>query len=492
MRLLSELVGDDIDRSTLPSGWENIPVSGIALDSRKVRQGYVFAAVPGVKMDGRTFIGEAVKRGAVAVLTSTLPDDMPKPSVPVLSSANMRCSLALMAARFHAPQPEWVVAVTGTDGKTSTAHFYQQMWRLMGEKAASIGTLGVIAPAGLPDYPVVNTTPDPVLLHSTLADLARNGVQHVAMEASSHGLDQHRLDGVEVKAAGFTNLSRDHLDYHGTEENYFRAKLRLFTEVMQVGGVAVLNADERHYNDLAQLSAAQGHKVMGYGRAGDALRLHSLEPHSMGQYAKVEIAGHKADINIPLIGGFQVMNILCAAGLALASGAQPEALLGVIGKLKGVPGRMEQVAVHDSGAPVFIDYAHTTGGLESVLTHIRPHVPGRLVLVFGCGGDRDAGKRPEMGKIAAQLADLVFVTDDNPRTEKPDAIRAQIMAACPGATEVAGRREAILTATRQLQRGDVLLITGKGHEQGQIIGDVTHPFDDAEVAREAVSLVKHV
>lgn len=487
MRYLSDLVGNETDTRNLPQGWERIDVIGITADSRAVKPGWLFAAIPGVKMDGRTFIQDAVRHGAVAILTSKLDADMERPRVPVLQSDNVRHAVAMMAARFHTPQPKHVAAVTGTDGKTSTAHFYQQLWRLMGAKAASIGTLGVVAPADVPAFPAVNTTPDPVLLMQVLQTLARHEVQHVAMEASSHGLDQHRLDGVDVRVAGFTNLTRDHLDYHHTEEAYFHAKLRLFTEVMRGGGVAVLNADEQHYEELKRASLATGHKVMGYGRAGDALRLLSLVPHATGQYAALELAGRKHEIDIPLIGGFQVMNILCAAGMAVAAGADADALAGAIGKLGGVPGRMEQVAVAKAGAPVFVDYAHTPGGLESVLTHIRPHVKGRLAVVFGCGGDRDRGKRPVMGEIAARLADAVFVTDDNPRTENAAGIRAEVMAGCPDAAEVEGREAAIRKAVAGLQKDDALVIAGKGHEQGQIVGDAVHPFNDAEVARRAVS-----
>lgn len=487
MRYLSDLVGNDIDHHLLPKGWEDIDITGITADSRAVRPGFLFVAIPGVKMDGRSFIGDAVKHGAAAILTSRLEEGAAVPAVPVLPSSNVRHSVAVMAARFYAHQPAHVAAITGTDGKTSTAHFYQQLWRLMGVKAASIGTLGVIAPEGLPEYPAVNTTPDPVLLMATLKDLAQHGVQHVAMEASSHGLDQHRLDGVQVRVAGFTNLTRDHLDYHHTEAAYFNAKKRLFTEVMRGGGVAVLNADERHFAELKQAAQQHNHRVMGYGFAGDALKLLSLQPHATGQKAVLGTAGAEYTLEIPLIGGFQVMNILCAMGMAIAEGAEIEALCEAVQRLQGVPGRLEQVAVHGSGAPVFIDYAHTTGGLESVLTHIRPHVQGRLVLVFGCGGDRDRGKRPEMGKIAAQLADSVFVTDDNPRSENPTLIRRDVMEGCPDATEIEGRAAAIVAAAKTLKQGDALVIAGKGHEKVQIIGDVTHPFDDAEEARKAVS-----
>lgn len=487
MRYLSDLVGNDIDTRNLPQGWQQVDVTGITTDSRAVKQGWIFAAIPGVKMDGRAFIKDAVQQGASAILTSKLEDGTEKPAVPVLQAANLRHAVSMMAARFYAPQPKHMAAVTGTDGKTSTAHFYQQLWRLMGEKAASVGTLGVVAPEDVPEFPAVNTTPDPVLLMQMLQTLAQHEVHHVAMEASSHGLDQHRLDGVDVRVAGFTNLTRDHLDYHHTEEAYFHAKLRLFTEVMRGGGVAVLNADERHFGELKQASLATGHKVLGYGRSGDALKLMSLVPHATGQYAALELLGKKYEVDVPLIGAFQVMNILCAAGMAIAEGADAAHLAKAIGKLSGVPGRMEQVAKAKSGAPLFVDYAHTPGGLESVLTHIRPHVKGKLAVVFGCGGDRDRGKRPVMGEIAARLADAVFVTDDNPRSEQAAAIRAEVMAGCPNATEVEGREAAIMAAVAGLQKDDALVIAGKGHEQGQIVGGVTHPFDDAEVARRAAA-----
>ncbi|MCH2548146.1 MAG: UDP-N-acetylmuramoyl-L-alanyl-D-glutamate--2,6-diaminopimelate ligase [Alphaproteobacteria bacterium] len=487
MRYLSDLVGNEIDKHNLPPHWQEIDVMGITADSKAVRPGYVFVAIAGTKHDGRDYIADAISHGAVAILTSQLPDDMAPPKVPVLHSSNVRHSIAVMAARFHAPQPTWIAAVTGTDGKTSTAHFYQQIWRLLDVPAASIGTLGVVAPENVPDYPAINTTPDPVLLQSTLKDLALHGVQHVAIEASSHGLDQHRLDGAHIRVAGFTNLTRDHLDYHKTEENYFNAKLRLFTEVMEGGGVAVLNADELHYDALKKASIATGHKVMGYGKNGDVLKLLSLQPHAHGQIVRMKIDGKEVTLDVPLIGAFQVMNILCAMGMAIASEAQHEALYEVIPQLKGVPGRLEHVATHRSGAPVFIDYAHTTGGLESVLTHIRPHVENKLHVVFGCGGNRDRGKRPQMGEIAVRLADVVTVTDDNPRSENPHLIRNDVMAGCPSATEIEGRRKAIEYAMSQLQAGDALIVAGKGHEKVQIIGDVTHPFDDAEVARMAVS-----
>lgn len=488
MRYLSELTGSEIETRTLPEGWQEMVISGVTADSRQVKPGYLFVAVSGVKQDGRAFIPQAVALGAAAIITDKLPEDAQNHKAPILLSANARLSLCHIAARFYGLQPAHVVAVTGTDGKTSTAHFYQQFWKILGKKSASIGTLGVIAPEGLPEYPAINTTPDPVLLHRTLADLARHGVEYAAMEASSHGLDQHRLDGVKLQAAGFTNLTRDHLDYHLTDEAYFAAKLRLFTEVLAGGGTVVLNADDARFAELKAASQKSGHKIISYGWAEDAdMRLQRLTPQATGQEAKTVLFGKEYVLKIPLIGAFQLANILCAMGLAIACGAEVEALVNAIPELKGVPGRMEPVATHMSGAPVFVDYAHTPGGLKSVLTHIRPHVKGRIYVVFGCGGDRDRGKRPQMGAIAAELADKVFVTDDNPRTENPTLIRKDVMQGCPGATEIEGRKEAIFAAVRELRAGDALVIAGKGHEKTQIIGDKTYPFDDGLVAKEGVA-----
>lgn len=490
MRYLSDLVGQEIDRRMLTSGWEEVDIVGITADSRQVKPGFLFAAMHGAAHDGRQFIPQALQHGAAAILTDSLPEGASVPNVPVLYSSNPRHSLAMIASRFYELQPRYVAAVTGTDGKTSVAHFYQQLWRLMGKSAASIGTLGVVAPENVPEHPALNTTPDPVLLHATLKTLANHGVQHVALEASSHGIHQHRLDGVHIRVAGFTNLTRDHLDYHGTEEAYFHAKQGLFTDVMQGGGVAVLNGDDPHAEALENASKATGHKVMRYGKAGRELKLLSIIPHATGQQVAVEICGETVSLDIPLIGAFQVMNVLCASGMVIAEGADIKDVVAAIPLLHGVPGRMERVTVHASGAPVFVDYAHTPAGLQSVLSHIRPHVEKRLVVVFGCGGNRDRGKRPLMGKIAAEYADIVFVTDDNPRTENPALVRKDVMQGCPGAAEIPGRMEAITAAVRILQAGDALVIAGKGHEKIQIIGDKTHPFDDAEVARSAVRLLQ--
>ena len=490
MRYLSELIDDSIAVHGMAYGDEEIDIAGITADSRAVEQGFMFVAVPGAKDDGRKYIPAAVKKGAAAVMTSALLEDMEMPSVPLLLTPNPRRELARVASRFYPQQPQWIGAVTGTDGKTSVAHFFQQMWRLMGVPAASIGTLGVVAPDNMPEFSVSNTTPDPVALHKTLEQMSQHHINHVAMEASSHGLDQHRLDGVNVKVAGFTNLSRDHMDYHHTEEAYFHAKTRLFTDVMQGGGVAVLNADDSHFAELETMSRKVGHKIMSYGTAGKDMQLLASKPHTSGQKISLKFFGNKVDVDVPLIGGFQVMNILCAAGMAVACGAEPKDILAVIPKLSGVPGRMEGAAVHPNGAAIYVDYAHTPGGLASVLKHVRPHVDKKLVVVFGCGGDRDKGKRPQMGKIAAELADKVYVTDDNPRTENAETIRKEVLAGCPTATQIASRADAIATAIGTLEKGDVLVIAGKGHEQGQIVGSTTHPFDDGDVARKAVKALK--
>lgn len=490
MRYLSELTGKECVTQGLPRGWDEIAITGITVDSREVKPGYVFVAIPGAKQDGRAHIPEAIKHGASAIVTSALPEGMETGKAIVLHATNPRHALSKMAARFYPLQPRWIAAITGTDGKTSVAHFYQQLWNLMDRPSASIGTLGVVAPDGLPFYPALNTTPDPVLLHRALNDLVNHNVQHVAIEASSHGLDQRRLDGVRVKVAGFTNFTQDHLDYHHSMDAYFNAKLRLFTEVMAGGGTAVLNADDPCFAALEKACKNIGHKVLAYGEAGKGVRLLSTRPHLNGQEIEAEIIGRQMQLEIPLIGAFQVMNILCAAGMALASGAETDALAAAIPQLKGVPGRLEKVAEHASGATIFVDYAHTPGGLASVLRHVRPHVKGRLHLVFGCGGDRDRTKRAPMGKAAHELADKVYVTDDNPRSENPLLIRRDVMKACEGATEIEGREAAIMAAVQGLEAGDVLVVAGKGHEKTQIIGDTVYPFDDAEVARRAVQQAK--
>lgn len=461
-------------------------ITGLTADSREVRPGFLFAALPGSRVDGRAFIADAVANGATHVLApegTVLPPGAE--GAALIADANPRRRFALAAAAFYGRQPEVIAAVTGTSGKTSVATFTRQIWTRLGRQAASIGTLGISAP-GMERYGAL-TTPDPVALHASLADLAAAGVTHLAMEASSHGLDQYRLDGVAVTAAAFTNLSRDHLDYHGTMAAYLAAKTRLFTEVLAPHGTAVVNADSAEGVSVAAAAAASGRTVMTYGRAGADLRLVDAAPLAEGLALTLEIAGRRRRTELPLAGVFQAHNVLAALGLVLAGGIEAGAAIDALARLEGVRGRLERVARTPSGATVYVDYAHKPGALEAVLAALRPHAAARLAVVFGCGGDRDRGKRPEMGAIAARLADRVWVTDDNPRSETPAAIRAEILAGCPGAREIGDRAQAIEAAIRDLGAGDVLVIAGKGHETGQIVGDEVRPFDDAAVARAAVA-----
>ncbi|HYM01715.1 MAG TPA: UDP-N-acetylmuramoyl-L-alanyl-D-glutamate--2,6-diaminopimelate ligase [Stellaceae bacterium] len=468
----------------------NPDIRGITSDSRNVRPGFLFAALAGSRADGGHFVDDAVARGAVAVLT----DDPARfaaltqrtPPVHILFDANPRRRLARMAARFYAPQPETLVAVTGTNGKTSVTAFTRQIWQRLGHRAASLGTIGIVGPNF--EQPGALTTPDPVTLHRELSILARSNIDHVALEASSHGLDQFRLDGLELSAAAFTNLTRDHLDYHRDMEAYFTAKTRLFTELLPPDGTAVLNIDSPEGERLAALCRQRGQHILTFGAAAHAdLRLVSARPLDAGQRLSLTVLGEARDIVLPLIGAFQASNALAALGLAIATGAPADRAVDALTLLTGAPGRLEHVATHSNGAPVIVDYAHTPDALETVLRALRAHCRGRLVTVFGCGGDRDAGKRPQMGAIADRLADVVIVTDDNPRSEDPALIRRAILAACPKAEEIADRRAAIERGVALLAPGDLLLIAGKGHERGQIVGAVTHPFDDAVVAREAVA-----
>jgi len=462
------------------------PITGLTADSRAVRPGMLFAALPGTARDGRAFIPQAVAGGAVAVLApkgTVLPAGCE--GVALIEDANPRRRLALLAASFHGAQPDTIAAVTGTNGKTSTAQFTRQIWQGLGHRAGALGTLGLVAD-GFPETPSL-TTPDPVALHAMLADLARAGVDHLAMEASSHGLDQFRLDGVLVRVAGFTNLTRDHLDYHGSMEAYFQAKAMLFERVMPQGATAVLNADIPEFERLAALCRARKQTVLSFGARGRDLRVVSVAPLPHGQRLGLEVMGRGHSLDLPLVGQFQVWNVLCALGLAIGAGADPEKALATLPGLTGVRGRLELVARPKNDTAVYVDYAHTPDGLETVLKALRPHTTGALRVVFGCGGDRDRGKRPLMGEIAGRLADRVIVTDDNPRSEDPASIRAAVMAGCPAATEVGDRAGAIALAIGELRPGDVLVIAGKGHEQGQIVGAEVRPFDDATVARTIVN-----
>ena len=467
---------------------ENPEIVGLTADSRAVRPGFLFAALPGSRNDGRAYVADAVARGAVAILAPP-GTAVEAPAIRLIEDPAPRRAFALMAAAFYGRQPERVVAVTGTNGKTSTVRFVRQLWERLGRRGASLGTLGLDAPAGVTLNGPSMTTPDPVALHAGLAALADAGVDHLAMEASSHGLDQYRLDGVHLKAAAFTNLSRDHLDYHGDMAVYLAAKAMLFARVLPPDGVAVLNADVPEYEALVRTCRERGIRVLDYGFSARDIRVRTVTPTAHGQHLDLVLLGRSATMELPLVGRFQAWNALAALGLVLAADPeQPVApALAAVALLEGVPGRMQPVARHPAGASVIVDYAHTPDALETVLSALRPHAEGRLVVVFGCGGDRDRGKRPVMGDIAIRLADRVIVTDDNPRSEVPAAIRAEILAAAPGAEEIADRREAIRAAVRGLGVGDLLVIAGKGHEQGQIIGGETRPFDDAGEARAAVA-----
>ncbi len=478
MPRLSELLAPRLD--------EDPEIGGLTADSRQVRPGDLFAALPGRKADGGEFIGEALAKGARAVL-APLGTGIGERVATLVTDDNPRRRFAQAAARFYNRQPETMVAVTGTNGKTSIVTFTRQIWARLGFAAASLGTLGLAAPGR--SVPGALTTPDSVALHRMLSELAQQGVTHAAMEASSHGLDQYRLDGVVLAAAAFTNLTRDHLDYHGDMWSYWRAKRRLFAEVLPPRRAAVVNADSPYAGELATLCRIHGHRLISYGNQGADIRIAGLHPTAEGQEVELVVQEREQRVRLPLAGAFQAANAAGALGLALACGAQPGAAVGTLEKLEGVPGRLQKVAVRANGGPVYVDYAHTPDALATVLTALRPHARKRLIVLFGCGGDRDAGKRPEMGRIAREAADLVFVTDDNPRSEDPSRIRAAIMAASPGAREIAGRREAIRAAVAELGAGDVLLLAGKGHETGQIVKGEVLPFEDAAEARAAVAEV---
>jgi UDP-N-acetylmuramoyl-L-alanyl-D-glutamate--2,6-diaminopimelate ligase len=475
--LLSALLADDARLI----GDGTVEIRDLATDSRHARPGSLFAALAGTRADGSHFVRDAIARGAVAVLgderlgTAGL-------GVPVVVAAEPRRCLAKMAARFHAPQPERVVAVTGTNGKSSIVGFCRQLWTGTGRAGASIGTLGVATSEG--ERPLALTTPDPVELHACLARLARQGVSDVAIEASSHALAQHRIDGVELAAAAFSNLTRDHFDYHGSFEAYFAAKARLFAELLPPGRTAVLNADVPEFARLAALAGDRGLVVMDYGRAAARLKLLAQEPRPAGQRLKLELEGRRCVVDTPLVGDFQAHNLLAALGLVLATGGSLAELIPLLGSVEGARGRLERVAGHPNGAAIFVDYAHTPDALERVLVAMRAHCPGKLAIVFGAGGDRDPGKRPLMGEAAGRAADRIYVTDDNPRSEEPASIRRAVLEGCPSGIDAGGRREAIRRAMLDLETGDVLIIAGKGHESGQTIGGTTIPFDDAEVVRQ--------
>jgi UDP-N-acetylmuramoyl-L-alanyl-D-glutamate--2,6-diaminopimelate ligase len=457
-------------------------VTGFAIDHRKVARGSVFGAFKGAVFDGEDFIGEAVDRGAVAVVARP---EAAVARVPHLADPYPRRLFARLAAKFYAPYPETVVAVTGTNGKTSTVEMTRQIWRMGGHRSASIGTLGVTTSddqvkTGL-------TTPDIVTFLSNMAGLKRMGMTHVAYEASSHGLDQSRAEGVPLAAAAFTNFSRDHLDYHETMDAYFEAKMRLFDELLPAGRPAVIWTDDAKSDEVVERSRQAGHEVMTVGRRGATIRLTEQSPTPLGQTLMLEYGGKPHRLALPLIGAYQASNVLTAAGLVLATGGGWDATFSAMQRVAPVRGRLERAVISRAGVPVYIDYAHTPDALEAAIAALRPHVEGRLITVFGAGGDRDQGKRPEMGKVATRLSDIVIVTDDNPRGEDPAAIRSAIMTGASGAIEVGERREAIAEAIRIAKAGDIVLVAGKGHETGQIVGDRVLPFDDALVARECAA-----
>jgi UDP-N-acetylmuramoyl-L-alanyl-D-glutamate--2,6-diaminopimelate ligase len=477
LKRLSDLVKGELSADPV--------ITGVTADSRKVRPGHLFAALPGSKADGRSFIAMALANGAAAVLA---PEDVLGLPVPAVHASDLRRAYAQAAAAFWGAQPGTCVAVTGTNGKTSVAAFCRQIFTHAGRKAASMGTLGVrvssneigdeqITPPGL-------TTPDAADVAEMLARLAQRGVSHLALEASSHGIDQRRLDGVRLTAAGFTNFTQDHLDYHGTMGAYRAAKLRLFEDLLPRGRTAVLNADADQFEVFASAAMNAGQTILSVGEAGQGLKLVQRTLLPEGQRLKIETPERSFDIRLPLAGAFQASNALVAAGLCIAAGEEPEVVLAALETLEGAPGRLQRV-----GDRAYVDYAHTPDGLRTVLEAMRPHTRGRLIVVFGAGGDRDRTKRPLMGEIAASLADIAIVTDDNPRSEDPAAIRAEIMAAAPGAREIGGRREAIRSAAALLGEGDVLVVAGKGHEQGQIVGAEVLPFDDVAETASALETV---
>lgn len=480
---LSDLLKRDVPADPL--------ITGVTADSRKVDAGSLFVALPGTAQDGRAFIPQALARGAAAVLA---PADTPAGSAPVLVTAgDVRRAYALAARGFYGAQPATCVAVTGTNGKTSVATFCRQIWARMGLVSASLGTLGATVQRGAGVSALTGpglTSPDAAEAARLLAGMAAEGVTHLALEASSHGIDQRRLDGVSLKAAGFTNLTQDHLDYHGDMETYRAAKLRLFETLLPRGRTAVLNADSESYSRFAAAGIMSGLEIMGVGQRGRDLTLTRREALPEGQRLSLEYRGESHEVLLPLAGAFQASNALVAAGLCLAAGAPLGKVLAALERLEGARGRLERVRGDGGtgGVEVYVDYAHTPDGLETVLRALRPHASGRLIVVFGAGGNRDRAKRPLMGQVAAELSDVAIITDDNPRSEDPAVIRAEVRNGCPDGQEIGDRREAIGSAIAMARAGDVVLIAGKGHEQGQIVGDAVHPFDDVTVATEALSV----
>ncbi len=466
----------------LTGGGEQDIVTGFAIDHRKVAPGTVFGAFRGMRFNGEDYIAEAVARGAIAVVA--------RPEVTVEGAAHIasdhpRTEFARIAARFFAPFPGTSVAVTGTNGKTSTVEMVRQLWLMAGHHAASIGTLGVTTAGEMVSTGL--TTPDVVTFLSNVAGLAREGVTHLAFEASSHGLSQYRTEGLPVRAAAFTNLSRDHLDYHKDMADYLTAKLRLFADVLDPDGTAVVWADDPHSERVIDIARMRGNRIITVGEHGDTIRLVSRAPTLLDQKLEIAFEGETYRVGLPLIGGYQAANALVAAGLVIATGGDPAQTFANLARLQPVRGRLERAAISRTGAPVYVDYAHTPDAIEAAIAALKPHAAGRLIIVLGAGGDRDPGKREPMGQAAAAGADLVFVTDDNPRGEDASDIRRAVMKGCPAATEIGDRRAAIVAAIAAAGSEDIVLIAGKGHEQGQIVGDMVLPFDDVSVAREAAA-----
>lgn len=488
MPYLTELLAAYPGALSIEGNAEKLDITSVVSDSRQVKPGALFVAVKGTQEDGSIYAMDAVANGAAAVVVDQHEKVVLPRSVVLVHVENTRLALAKCAAAFYTPAPAHIAVVTGTDGKTSTAEFFRQLWQMTYKKAASIGTLGVHGGAGALPYPAINTTPDPAQLHLTLAHLAREGYEYVALEGSSHGLHQYRLDGLRIEAAAFTNLSRDHLDYHGSLEAYFDAKRRLFSELLDAKGLAVINADDVRFESLYKSCTSRKLRTLRYGFAGSEFRIKKINATLDGLAVQAELLGKSQHFMLQMVGKFQAMNALAALGLYVGCGGDIEEALKHLPHLQSVPGRLEKVATHPEGAPVFVDYAHTPSALANVLHTLRAHVKGKLVVVFGCGGDRDKGKRPQMGKVAADHADRAIVTDDNPRSEDPASIRADVLRGMLQGEEIGDRAEAIAVAVKGLRAGDVLLIAGKGHEKTQTIAGKTLPFDDAEVARYAVRL----
>lgn len=475
---------------TVPAGANDVSITGLTADSRAVEPGFLFAALKGTHVDGADFAAKAVASGASAILCAPesverLSSQLPA-GIAILSSEEPRRDFALMAARFYGRQPDIMVAVTGTAGKTSVAHFARQIFQAAGHAAASLGTLGTVTADGQ-SYGGL-TTPDPVSLHAELARLSRSGVTHAALEASSHGLDQHRLDGVRIAAAGFTNLGRDHMDYHPTVEDYLQAKLRLFQNLLPSGSPVVVDPAEAYAGRVIEVAKSRSLPVFSVGEQGAGLRLKSLRASASGQELELEADGETHSVTLPLIGRFQVSNALIAAGLCICAGVEPETAIRALERLKGAPGRLEFIGRSRSGGAVYVDYAHKPEALDNALAALRPFATGKLSVVIGAGGDRDPGKREIMGRVSAERADLVIVTDDNPRTEDPATIRKAVLRGAPDALEIGDRLEAIREGVRRLKSGDILCVAGKGHETGQIVGKTVLPFSDHEAVAEALSL----